>query len=164
MGGTLVGIDSRITIKNAFGNCVASDGKILGTIGNINKFTGGEEKKILGEMGLTTIEDVSDKLFEMFGVRLEGVVEIDLEEVLGNIDAAVSSSITSNGNAAWQMADLIAYADAYGNGKVELSDAKKQELLNYFITTGAEATGAGDVAKSIIAMKAMDMMLQRLKL
>ena len=155
MGGTLVGIDSRITIKNAFGNCVASDGKILGTIGNINKFTGGEEKKILGEMGLTTIEDVSDKLFEMFGVRLEGVVEIDLEEVLGNIDAAVSSSITSNGNAAWQMADLVAYADAYGNGKVELSDAKKQELLNYFITTGAEATGAGDVAKSIIAMKAM---------
>ncbi len=155
MGGTLVGIDSRITIKNAFGNCVASDGKILGTIGNINKFTGDEEKKILGEMGLTTIEDVSDKLFEMFGVRLEGVVEIDLEEVLGNIDAAVSSSITSNGNAAWQMADLIAYADAYGNGKVELSDAKKQELLNYFITTGAEATGAGDVAKSIIAMKAM---------
>lgn len=155
MGGTLVGIDSRITIKNAFGNCVASDGKILGTIGNTNKFTGDEEKKILGEMGLTTIKDVSDKLFEMFGVRLEGVVEIDLEEVLGNIDAAVSSSITSNGNAAWQMADLIAYADAYGNGKVELSDAKKQELLNYFITTGAEATGAGDVAKSIIAMKAM---------
>ena len=155
MGGTLVGIDSRITIKNAFGNCVASDGKILGTIGNINKFTGDEEKKILGEMGLTTIKDVSDKLFEMFGVRLEGVVEIDLEEVLGNIDAAVSSSITSNGNAAWQMADLIAYADAYGNGKVELSDAKKQELLNYFITTGAEATDAGDVAKSIIAMKAM---------
>lgn len=155
MGGTLVGIDSRITIKNAFGNCVASDGKILGSIGNINKFTGDEEKKILGEMGLTTIEDVSDKLFEMFGVRLEGVVEIDLEEVLGNIDAAVSSSITSNGDAAWQMADLIAYADAYGNGKVELSDAKKQELLNYFITTGAEATGAGDVAKSIIAMKAM---------
>ena len=155
MGGTLVGIDSRITIKNAFGNCVASDGKILGTIGNINKFTGDEEKKILGEMGLTTIEDVSDKLFEMFGVRLEGVAEIDLEEVLGNIDAAVSSSITSNSNAAWQMADLIAYADAYGNGKVELSDAKKQELLNYFITTGAEATGAGDVAKSIIAMKAM---------
>lgn len=155
MGGTLVGIDSRITIKNAFGNCVASDGKILGTIGNTNKFTGDEEKKILGEMGLTTIKDVSDKLFEMFGVRLEGVVEIDLEEVLGNIDAAVSSSITSNGNAAWQMADLIAYADAYGNGKVELSDAKKQELLNYFITTGAEATDAGDVAKSIIAMKAM---------
>lgn len=27
--------------------------------------------------------------------------------------------------------------------------------MNYFITTGAEATDAGDVAKSIIAMKAM---------
>ncbi len=155
MGGTIAGAASRITIKNAFGNCVSGDGTILGTVGNSNAFTGDGQKEILKGMGLTTSEAVRDKLFEMFGVWLDTVTDSELEDILANINTAAAAGISNTVNTPWLIADLTAYADLYTNGKTGLSAAKQQELLNYIITQAADTTYAGDLAKYIIALKAM---------
>ena len=155
MGGTIVGAASQITIKNAFGNCVSGDGTILGTVGNSNDFTSDSQKEILKNMGLTTSETVRDKLFEMFGVWLDTADESELADILANINAAMTAGISNTGNTPWQIADLTAYADLYAEGKIGLTEEKQQELLNYIIAQAAEATKAGDLAKYIIALKAM---------
>ena len=155
MGGTIAGAASQITIKNAFGNCVSGDGTILGTVGNSNDFTSDSQKEILKNMGLTTSETVRDKLFEMFGVWLDTANESELADILANINAAMTAGISNTGNTPWQIADLTAYADLYAEGKMGLTEEKQQELLNYIIAQAAEATKAGDLAKYIIALKAM---------
>ena len=155
MGGTIAGAASQITIKNAFGNCVSGDGTILGTVGNSNAFTSDGQKEILKDMGLTTSEAVRDKLFEMFGVWLDNADDSELEDILAKIDTAVTAGISNTVNTPWQIADLTAYADLYTNGQTGLSAEKQQELLNYIIAQAAETTKAGDLAKYIIALKAM---------
>lgn len=69
LGGQLSGMANQVTIKDAYGNCVSADG-VLNICGNQSKFTGEAEKEKLSDMTLSTMKDVSEKLYEMFGVNL----------------------------------------------------------------------------------------------
>lgn len=70
MGGSLVGVASQITIKNAYGNCTRADGTAMGVIGNSSAHQSDGAKAVLAQMALTSKTAVSDKLYELFGAEL----------------------------------------------------------------------------------------------
>ena len=70
LSGTVSGLDNRITVKNAFGNCTRADGKNLNIIGNASDYQSDSQKAKLEDMTLSTRQEVGDKLFELFGVNL----------------------------------------------------------------------------------------------
>lgn len=95
LGGTLVGINSQITIKNAFGNCIGG----LSAAGNSSSFISESQKAALNSMKLDTWGKVSDKLFELFGVYLldtEAAAEAEKysDSVTLSPDVAVGSVVS----------------------------------------------------------------------
>ncbi len=79
LDGTLAGLPNQITVKDAYGNCVQKDKEPLGTVGNRSAFPGESEQEALKKMGLTTMEQVSKQLYEMFGIKLQVPNELDAE-------------------------------------------------------------------------------------
>lgn len=69
LGGQLTGMDHQVTVKEAYGNCVGADGT-LNVVGNLSKFTADAQREKLSEMSLSTMKEVSEKLYAMFGVNL----------------------------------------------------------------------------------------------
>ncbi len=69
LGGKLSGVEQQITIKDAYGNCTAPD-QNYAVIGNSNSFKSDSDKEKLTQMTLSTMSEVSAKLYEMFGINL----------------------------------------------------------------------------------------------
>ena len=79
LNGTVAGLPNQITVKNAYGNCVQKDDKPLGAVGNRSSFRGESEQVALKKMELTTMEQVSKQLYDMFGVKIEVPNVLDAE-------------------------------------------------------------------------------------
>ncbi|MBO4898359.1 MAG: Ig-like domain-containing protein [Clostridia bacterium] len=65
------------------------------------------------------------------------------------------NGIANDINAPWFAADLAAYKKAFPDTENVLSDEQVQEYLDKLIPASAEATKAGDLAKCIIALRAL---------
>lgn len=66
-----------------------------------------------------------------------------------------ASGIASDANAPWLAADMAAYAKAFPDTQNKLSEAQKQACLNVLIPQADAAVKPGDLAKYIIALRAM---------
>ena len=66
LSGTVSGLANQITVKNAFGNCIQTDGTKLSVIGNTTAYP----SDTLKGMTLSTRQEVGDKLYELFRVNL----------------------------------------------------------------------------------------------
>ena len=78
-----------------------------------------------------------------------------VQQLLDNIAARFTPNNVDIDNYAWLIADLIAYADLYPDSEHQLSSEAIQAYLNYAITEIDAATTASDVARNIIALKAL---------
>ena len=77
-------------------------------------------------------------------------------EIMHNIAAKYAESgIADDMNAPWLAADLAAYKKAFPDTENVLSDEQVQEYLDKLIPAADEATKAGDIAKYIIALRAL---------
>ena len=95
LSGTVSGLDNRITVKNAFGNCTQPDGKNLNIIGNASDYQSDSQKAKLEDMTLSTRQEVGDKLYELFDVNLP-----DLEnEAAKYVDSLTVPASTEAGSA-----------------------------------------------------------------
>ena len=71
LGGTIVGIDSQIAVKNFYGNCEKADGTLFPPIGNMSKYTTSEAaKQVLENAKLETWPSVCEKMKALFDVTL----------------------------------------------------------------------------------------------
>ena len=70
LSGTVSGLANQITVKNAFGNCIQTDGTKLSVIGNTIAYPSDTQKDALKGMTLSTRQAVGDKLYELFGINL----------------------------------------------------------------------------------------------
>ena len=70
LSGTVSGLANQITVKNAFGNCIQTDGTKLSVIGNTTAYPSDTQKDALKGMTLSTRQAVGDKLYELFGINL----------------------------------------------------------------------------------------------
>ena len=70
LSGTVSGLANQITVKNAFGNCIQTDGTKLSVIGNTTAYPSDTQKDALKGMTLSTRQEVGDKLYELFGINL----------------------------------------------------------------------------------------------
>ena len=70
LGGIVSGLANQITVKNAFGNCIQTDGTKLSVIGNTTAYPSDTQKDALKGMTLSTRQEVGDKLYELFRVNL----------------------------------------------------------------------------------------------
>ena len=70
LGGIVSGLANQITVKNAFGNCIQTDGTKLSVIGNTTAYPSDTQKDALKGMTLSTRQEVGDKLYELFGINL----------------------------------------------------------------------------------------------
>ncbi len=152
--GKLAGLAKDIQLSGCYGNCTTAQNETVSAIGNMTSSTIEAEKKVLSEMQLTDNTAVADKLFEMFGVRLNGYTVNELESILGKINENISAGFKNGENAPWEIADMISYADAYGQS-ADLSEEQIQSYINYVAEKGYNATSAGDLAKYIISLKAL---------
>lgn len=152
--GKLAGLAKDIQLSGCYGNCTTAQNETVSAIGNMTSSTIEAEKKVLSEMQLTDNTAVADKLFEMFGVRLNGYTINELEDILGKINENISAGFKNGENAPWEIADMISYADAYGQS-AGLSDKQIQAYINYVAEKGYTAASAGDLAKYIISLKAL---------
>ena len=66
LSGIVSGPANQITVKNAFGNCIQTDGTKLSVIGNTTAYP----SDTLKGMTLSTRQEVGDKLYELFRVNL----------------------------------------------------------------------------------------------
>ena len=72
LGGIVSGLANRIAVKNAFGNCIQTDGTKLSVIGNTIAYPSDTQKDALKGMTLSTRQEVGDKLYELFGINRPG--------------------------------------------------------------------------------------------
>ena len=72
LSGTVSGLANQITVKNAFGNCIQTDGTKLSVIGNTIAYPSDTQKDALKGMTLSTRQEVGDKLYELFGINRPG--------------------------------------------------------------------------------------------
>ena len=78
-----------------------------------------------------------------------------VQQLLNNIATRFTPNNVDIDNYAWLIADLIAYADLYPDSEHQLSSEAIQAYLNYAIAEIDAATTASDVARNIIALKAL---------
>ena len=69
LSGQLTGLANQVTIQTVYGNCI-QDGAALNAVGNSSKFQSEAQKELLQQMTLTTLEEVSQRLYTLFGVNL----------------------------------------------------------------------------------------------
>lgn len=105
----------------------------------------GELKVTLSKLGVSV-----DKTFAIT------VKAVSAEEVMHNIAAKYAKSgIVGDANAPWLAADLAAYAQAFPEMGAKLNQEQTQAYLDELIAKADAATAPGDLAKYVIAFRAL---------
>ncbi|MBQ6998403.1 MAG: S-layer homology domain-containing protein [Clostridia bacterium] len=84
------------------------------------------------------------------------VINPAIEMIHGIASHYIQSNLTEAGsNLAWIVADMVTYAELFPESENILSEDKKADILKKLVITASEATTAGDLAKSILALRAL---------
>lgn len=139
--GMVVGLDNQITVKNASGNCTQPNGPDLPVVGNAIDFSGDAQKEALEKMALRSNAEVNAALKKLFP---------DPVKVMDTVAAANTERAAD-----WWAMDMGAYARAYPDKGVALTEAAKQNYINAAITA-IQSAGATDTTydKAILALTA----------
>ena len=139
--GMVAGLDNQITVKNASGNCTQPNGPDLPVVGNTIDFSGDAQKEALEKMALRSNAEVNAALKKLFP---------DPVKVMDTVAAANTERAAD-----WWAMDMGAYARAYPDKGVALTEAAKQNYINAAITA-IQSAGATDTTydKAILALTA----------
>lgn len=139
--GMVAGLDNQITVKNASGNCTQPNGTDLPIVGNAIDFSGDAQKEALEKMALRSNAEVNAALKKLFP---------DPVKVMDTVAAANTERAAD-----WWAMDMGAYARAYPDKGVALTEAAKQNYINAAITA-IQSAGATDTTydKAILALTA----------
>ena len=139
--GMVAGLDNQITVKNASGNCTQPNGPDLPVVGNAIDFSGDAQKEALEKMALRSNAEVNVALKKLFP---------DPVKVMDTVAAANTERAAD-----WWAMDMGAYARAYPDKGVALTEAAKQNYINAAITA-IQSAGATDTTydKAILALTA----------
>lgn len=139
--GMVAGLDNQITVKNASGNCTQPNGPDLPVVGNAIDFSGDAQKEALEKMALRSNAEVNAALKKLFP---------DPVKVMDTVAAANTERAAD-----WWAMDMGAYARAYPDRGVALTEAAKQNYINAAITA-IQSAGATDTTydKAILALTA----------
>ena len=139
--GMVAGLDNQITVKNASGNCTQPNGPDLPVVGNAIDFSGNAQKEALEKMALRSNAEVNAALKKLFP---------DPVKVMDTVAAANTERAAD-----WWAMDMGAYARAYPDKGVALTEAAKQNYINAAITA-IQSAGATDTTydKAILALTA----------
>ena len=139
--GMVAGLDNQITVKNASGNCTQPNGPDLPIVGNAIAFSGDAQKEALEKMALRSNAEVNAALKKLFP---------DPVKVMDTVAAANTERAAD-----WWAMDMGAYARAYPDKGVALTEAAKQNYINAAITA-IQSAGATDTTydKAILALTA----------
>ncbi len=139
--GMVAGLDNQITVKNASGNCTQPDGQILPVVGNAIDFSSDAQKEALEKMALRSDAEVNAALKKLFP---------DPVQVMDTIAAANTARSDD-----WWVMDMGAYAKAYPDKGVALTETARQNYINLAIT-GIQSDKATDTTydKAILALTA----------
>lgn len=139
--GMVAGLDNQITVKNASGNCTQPNGPDLPVVGNAIDFSGDVQKEALEKMALRSNAEVNAALKKLFP---------DPVKVMDTVAAANTERAAD-----WWAMDMGAYARAYPDKGVALTEAAKQNYINAAITA-IQSAGATDTTydKAILALTA----------
>lgn len=139
--GMVAGLDNQITVKNASGNCTQPNGPDLPVVGNAIDFSGDAQKEALEKMALQSDAEVNAALKKLFP---------DPVKVMDTVAAANTERAAD-----WWAMDMGAYARAYPDKGVALTEAAKQNYINAAITA-IQSAGATDTTydKAILALTA----------
>ena len=139
--GRVAGLDNQITVKNASGNCTQPNGPDLPIVGNAIDFSGDAQKEALEKMALRSNAEVNAALKKLFP---------DPVKVMDTVAAANTERAAD-----WWAMDMGAYARAYPDKGVALTEAAKQNYINAAITA-IQSAGATDTTydKAILALTA----------
>ncbi len=139
--GMVAGLDNQITVKNASGNCTQPNGPDLPVVGNAIDFSGDAQKEALEKMALRSDAEVNAALKKLFP---------DPVKVMDAVAAANTERAAD-----WWAMDMGAYARAYPDKGVALTEAAKQNYINAAITA-IQSAGATDTTydKAILALTA----------
>ena len=139
--GMVAGLDNQITVKNASGNCTQPNGPDLPVVGNAIDFSGDAQKEALEKMALRSDAEVNAALKKLFP---------DPVKVMDTVAAANTERAAD-----WWAMDMGAYARAYPDKGVALTEAAKQNYINAAITA-IQSAGATDTTydKAILALTA----------
>ena len=139
--GMVAGLDNQITVKNASGNCTQPNGQILPVVGNAIDFSGDAQKEALEKMALRSDAEVNAALKKLFP---------DPVKVMDTIAAANTARSDD-----WWVMDMGAYAKAYPDKGVALTETARQNYINLAIT-GIQSDKATDTTydKAILALTA----------
>ena len=139
--GMVAGLDSQITVKNASGNCTQPNGPDLPVVGNAIDFSGDAQKEALEKMALRSNAEVNAALKKLFP---------DPVKVMDAVAAANTERAAD-----WWAMDMGAYARAYPDKGVALTEAAKQNYINAAIAA-IQSAGATDTTydKAILALTA----------
>ena len=139
--GMVAGLDNQITVKNASGNCTQPNGPDLPVVGNAIDFSGDAQKEALEKMALRSNAEVNAALKKLFP---------DPVKVMDAVAAANTERAAD-----WWAMDMGAYARAYPDKGVALTEAAKQNYINAAITA-IQSAGATDTTydKAILALTA----------
>ncbi len=89
-------------------------------------------------------------------VCIVDVIHPAIEMIHGIASHYMQSDLTEAGNnLAWIVADMVTYAELFPESENILSEDKKAEILKKLVISASEATTAGDLAKSILALRAL---------
>lgn len=136
LGGVVAGLEHQITVKNAFGNCVQTDGAKLSVIGNTTAYPSDTQKAALEGMTLSTRQAVGDKLYELFGINLpdlknEADKYVDALTVNGTDPAGTALSLLkSNQSPAPGVTVTYSVTDAHLTGGKTLTLAKGNDTVS----------------------------------
>ncbi len=139
--GMVAGLDNQITVKNASGNCTQPNGPDLPIVGNAIDFSGDAQKEALEKMALRSNAEVNAALKKLFP---------DPVKVMDTVAAANTERAAD-----WWAMDMGAYARAYPDKGVALTEAAKQNYINAEMTA-IQSAGATDTTydKAILALTA----------
>lgn len=139
--GMVAGLENQITVKNASGNCTQPNGPDLPVVGNAIDFSGDAQKEALEKMALRSDAEVNAALKKLFP---------DPVKVMDTVAAANTERAAD-----WWAMDMGAYARAYPDKGVALTEAAKQNYINAAITA-IQSAGATDTTydKAILALTA----------
>lgn len=139
--GMVAGLDNQITVKNASGNCTQPNGPDLPVVGNAIDFSGDAQKEALEKMALRSNAEVNAALKKLFP---------DPVKVMDTVAEANTERAAD-----WWAMDMGAYARAYPDKGVALTEAAKQNYINAAITA-IQSAGATDTTydKAVLALTA----------
>lgn len=139
--GMVAGLDSQITVKSVSANCMQPNGPDLPVVGNAIDFSGDAQKEALEKMALRSNAEVNAALKKLFP---------DPVKVMDTVAAANTERAAD-----WWAMDMGAYARAYPDKGVALTEAAKQNYINAAITA-IQSAGATDTTydKAILALTA----------